>query len=140
MFNRYFLESEVRPAFVKEFISLWSGWLGAENVHKLDEVKEYEWARFNELLRSLAKDFVLEVANEQSQTLTKVNDIELVLSSYEESMNKSASAFTKLVVPALGCVISEDWDYTYIIWHQDNGAVQALAPYISAVGLKHFPD
>ena len=63
-----------------------------------------------------------------------------MLSTDEESMNKESSEFTKLVVPDLGCVISEEWDYTYIIWHKNNGAVDALAPYIKAVGLEHFHD
>jgi hypothetical protein len=40
----------------------------------------------------------------------------------------------------LGCVISEEWDYTYIIWHKNNGAVEALAPYIKASRLEHFHD
>ena len=140
MFSEYFEDWQVKPEYSKEFISLWNGWLGKENYHKLDEVREHEWARFNDLLRGLAKVFTLEVANLEMQSLTKVNDIESVLSSYEESMGKESSEFTKLVVPDLGCVISEEWDYTYIIWHINNGAVEALSPYIKAADLEHFHD
>ena len=140
MFSEYFEDWQVKREYSKEFISLWEGWLGEDNYHKLDEVTEGEWARFNELLRSLAKVFSLEVANCEKQSLTKVSDIESVLSGYEESMNKESSEFTKLVIPELGCVLSEEWDYTYIIWHKNNGAVEALAPYIKAASLEHFHD
>lgn len=140
MFSEYFEDWEVKPEYSKEFISLWGGWLGKENYHKLDEVTAREWARFNALLRSLAKAFPLEMANFEMQSLTKVNDIESVLSSYEESMGKGACEFTYLVIPDLRCVISEEWDYTYIIWHINNGAVDALSPYIKAADLQHFHD
>ncbi|MCF2913274.1 hypothetical protein [Halomonas sp. Cn5-12] len=140
MFREYFEYWEVRPEYSKEFISLWKGWLGKENYHKLDEVTENEWARFNELLRRLAEVFVLEVVNCEKQSLERVSDIESVLSTCEESMNKESSEFTTLVIPDLECVISEEWDYTYIIWHKNNGAVEALAPYIKAAGLEHFHD
>ncbi|WP_241902534.1 hypothetical protein, partial [Enterovibrio norvegicus] len=140
MFSEYFEDWEVKTEYSKEFVSLWSGWLGKENYHKLDEVTENEWSRFNDLLRRLAEDFSFEVVNCELQSLTEVRDINSVLSSYEESMNKDASKFTKLVIPELGCVISEEWDYTYIIWHKNNGAVEALTPYIKAASLESFHD
>jgi hypothetical protein len=40
--------------------------------------------------------------------------------------------------PELGCVVTEEWDYTYIIWHKNNGAVEKLAPFIKKAKLKHF--
>jgi hypothetical protein len=140
MFDEYFEGWEVKPEYSKEFVSLWKGWLGQEKCHKLDEVTEREWARLNDLLRRLAYDFSLETANCEKQTLSKVNDIESVLSSYEESLNKEESEFTKLVIPELKCVISEEWDYTYIILHKDNGAREALLPYIKAANLESFHD
>jgi hypothetical protein len=140
MFSDYFEDWEVKPGYSKEFVSLWKGWLGKDNYQKLDEVTESEWARFNELLRMLASDFSLEVANCEKQSLTKITDLGVVLSSYEESMNKESSEFTKLVIPSLGCVISEEWDYTYIIWHKNNSTVGALAPYIGAANLESFHD
>ena len=140
MFSEYFEEWEVKPEYSKEYVSLWSGWLGKENYHKLDEVTEEEWARFNNLLRGIFKDFVLEIVDCEKQSLTKVGDIESVLSNYEESMNKESSMFTKFVIPDLRCVITEEWDYTYIIWHKANSSVEALSPYIINSGLKHFHD
>jgi hypothetical protein len=140
MFSDYFEEWEVKPEYSKEFVSLWSGWLGAENYHKLDEVTENEWSRFNTLLRNIANDFELEVANFENQRLTKVVDVNSLLSTYKKSMSKDSSEFINIVVPTLECVITEEWDYTYIIWHKNNGAVEALSPYIKAAHLEHFHD
>ena len=140
MFSDYFEEWEVKPEYSKEFVSLWSGWLGAENYHKLDEVTEDEWSRFNNMLRNIANDFELEVANFEDESLIQIVDIESVLSTYEKSMSKKSSGFINVVVPSLGCVISEVWDYTYIIWHKNNGAVEALDSYIKAACLEHFRD
>lgn len=140
MFSKYFEGWEIKPGYTKEFVSLWPGWLGQENLHKLDEVTEDEWARFNEWVRSLAKDFTLELVDYKSQSTTGITDIENVLSDYKASMNKESSMFTTLVLPELGCVVSEAWDYTYIIWHVNNGAVEILSSYIEKSGLKHFHD
>ena len=138
MFNKYFEKWEVKPEFNKEFISLWSGWLGEENLHMLDDVTEEEWARFNNLVRTLSKDFVIKVVDCNKQSITAISDIESVLSNYKESMNKDSSLFIKLVLPELGCVLTEEWDYTYILWHKNNGAVKTLSPYINNSGLKQF--
>ena len=140
MFSTYFEEWEVKPEYKKEFVSLWSNWLGKENIHRLDEVTEDDWAHFNKWIKHLAQDFTIELVDCEKQSITRVADVESVLSSYEISMNKNSSLFTKLVLPELGCVISEEWDYTYIIWHKNNGAVEALSPYITKNGLKHFHD
>ena len=140
MFSDYFEEWEVKPEYSKEFISLWSGWLGKENYHKLDEVTENEWGRFNSFLKSISKKYSIEKVDFEAQSITKVDNIETLLSSYSESMNKDSSMFTNIVLPELECVISEEWDYTYIIWHKKNGAVEALSPLIESDGLKHFHD
>jgi hypothetical protein len=138
MFSTYFEEWDVRQEYKKELVSLWPNWLGEDNLHKLDEVTKDEWARFNKWITHLAQDFTIELVDCEKQSITKVADIESVLSSYEVSMNKDSSLFTKLVLPELGCVISEEWDYTYIIWYKDSGVVEALSPYITKNGLKHF--
>ncbi|MDN3685571.1 hypothetical protein QW180_26455 [Vibrio sinaloensis] len=57
MYHHCFEGWEVKPEFAKEFISLWSGWLGEENYHKLDEVTENEWQRFNKLIELIGKDY-----------------------------------------------------------------------------------
>ena len=140
MFSDYFEEWEVKPEYSKEFISLWSGWLGKENYHKLDEVTENEWDRFNSFLKSISEKYSIEKVDFEAQSITKVDNIETLLSSYSESMNKDSSMFTNIVLPELECVISEEWDYTYIIWHKKNGAVEALSPLLESDGLKHFHD
>lgn len=140
MFSKYFEEWNIKPDYSKEFVSLWSGWLGEENYYKLDEVTEKEWMRFNDWIRILAENFTIETVDCKNQSTSKVKDIESVLAGYEESMNKDSTLFTKLVIPELDCVISEEWDYTYIIWHKDNGAVEALTSSITKAGLKHFND
>ena len=54
MYDDYFTsDGEVRPEFRKEFVSIFSGWLGTANLHKLDEVTEEQWSRFNDLLKAL---------------------------------------------------------------------------------------
>ncbi len=53
-------------------------------------------------------------------------------------MNKDDSLFSRYVLPELDCVVTEEWDYTYIIWHKNNGAVEKLAPFITKAKLKHF--
>lgn len=55
-------------------------------------------------------------------------------------MKKDSSLFSKYIIPELECVITEEWDYTYIIWHKNNGAVEALIPYILDSKLLHFSD
>jgi len=55
-------------------------------------------------------------------------------------MEKHAGLFSQYVIPELECVITEEWDYTYILWHKDNGAIDALSSYISEANLYHFPD
>jgi hypothetical protein len=140
MFSNYFEDWDVKRGYRKEYVSLWAGWLGEENLYKLDEVNEAKWNRFNNMIRDIAEDFAVEVVDCRNQSITKVKNIESVLSNYEESMGKDPSFFTKLVLPELKCMISEEWDYTYIIWHTNNGAVEALSPYIRSAGLKHFHD
>lgn len=140
MFSEYFDGFEIKSEYSKEFISLWRGWLGKDECHKLSEVTVAEWDRFNNLLESISKNFILEAVDFEKQSLIKIKNIESVLSDYEESMEKTSSIFTRLVVPDLKCVISEEWDYTYIIWHKNNGAVEILAPYIKNSKLEHFRD
>ena len=95
MYNEYFKDWEVRPDFEKGFVSLWPFWLGKDNLHKLDEVPETEWRRFNNWISLVAEGFTIKVANCDSESTLdfKHND----LSSYEESMNKDGSLFSKFI-------------------------------------------
>jgi hypothetical protein len=55
-------------------------------------------------------------------------------------MQKDASLFSQFVIPALDCVITEEWDYTYILWHRDTRALEALKPLLSDANLHHFSN
>ncbi len=140
IYHNYIEEWEVKPEFKKEFISIFDGWLGKENYHKLDEVTESEWSRFNHFIRLLSENFELFLINFEVQSATKVDDINNVLTTYEEDKDKDASHFTNLIIPQLKCVLSEEWDYTYILWYKDKITVDALKSLISKARLYHFSD
>ena len=136
-FNDYW---EIKPEFSKEFVSLWSGWLGEESLYKLDDVTENELERFNTFIKLLSKNYLIELADCNTETTSKITNVENTLATYKQSKDKDATLFSKYILPELECVITEDWDYTYIIWHKENGAVKALLPYIKQAGLKHFNE
>jgi len=138
MFNQYFDAWEVKPRFKKEYISLWSGWLGKENLHLLDQVSEEEWSRFNSFISVVSQKFKLGIVNCNVGNVIFPTNINSCLSNYSNSMDKDASSFAKYIIPELECVITEEWDYTYIIWHKNNGAVDTLRPYILESKLKHY--
>ena len=138
MYCHYFQEWEVRPEFQKEFISLWSGWLGEANLHKLDQVTEAEWGRFNTLLALTFERYEVFIANPEEGILRKAMGASELTQAYSEAMAKDASTFTRLVIPELNCALTEDWDYTYILWHKGGSAIAALAPLIEQAQLHHF--
>jgi hypothetical protein len=139
MISDYFdNEWGVRDEFTKEFISIWSGWLGQENYHQLDEVTEHEWTRFNTLIKLLHHDYELFSINLESNTVEKIRSIDLFLATYHEDMNRTSTEFSRIIIPALNAILTEDWDYTYILWHRNNGAKEALAPLIKKAELFQF--
>ena len=140
MFSKYFEGSDVRPEFNKEFISLWPGWLGKVNLHKLDAVTEFDWSRFNSLLRLISKQYEIFSANFEKKELKKIQDIGLTLATYQESINKDCGKFSNYVIPELDCVLSEEWDYTYIIWYRNKELVEELKPIIKEAGLYSFRE
>lgn len=140
IYNVFFEHGEVRPVFRKEYISLWSGWLGKERHHLLDKVSEEEWLRFNQMLLVAFKAFRMGVVNHAAETVEFPEQLEPLLSDHSESMRKDASRFSQFVIPALDCVITEDWDYTYILWHRDTEALKAIKPLLSEAKLQHFSD
>jgi len=139
MYHSYFEDWEVKEEFTKEFVSLWDGWLGEER-YKLDLVTENDWNRFNELIKLISENYEIKLVNCNNEKLLDIKNIHDTLSNYEESMSKNDSLFSKYVLPELNCVITEEWDYTYIIWHKNNGAIEALSPLIEKAQLKHFVD
>lgn len=138
MYDQYFHDRTVRPEFQKEFISLWKGWLGPENLHKLDRVKESEWERFNHFLALVFERYKLFIANPKQHSCKKVIYVNELMQTYEEAMTKDSSQFTRLLIPELSCVLTEDWDFTYILWHKNRVVVDALAPLIERAELHHF--
>jgi hypothetical protein len=138
MIEDYFLDYEVRPEFNKQFISLWPGWLGTENMHKLDEVTETEWSRFNQLILEIADEFKVGVVDLKTAEVSFLTDIEQALKPYAESMNSSSRDFGRYILPDLDCLLTDEWDYTYILWHKNNGALEKIEPLIKRCELKHF--
>lgn len=140
MISSYFEEWEVKPEFEKEFISIFNGWLGKENMHKLNEVKEKEWYKFNELVHEIYKKYKINIVDLNENKYKTAKNTNEITETYTVSMNKDASQFTKLIIPELECILTEEWDYTYILWHKNNGAKEAIAPLITKVGLFSFND
>lgn len=140
IYEVFFEHGEVRPDFKKEYISLWPGWLGKERLHLLDEVSEDEWLRFNRMLLAAFGAFRMGVVDHSHETVNFPPRPEPLLSDHQGSMEKDASQFSQFVIPALECVITEEWDYTYILWHRDIGALEAIKPLLSGARLQHFSD
>lgn len=126
--------------FKPEFVSLWTGWLGKQNLHKLDEVTPNEWEKFNNLIRQLSQRYTLLAISHKTKQVIKVTDIESCLSTYEQAMNKDPGQFSAFIILELSCAISESWDHTYIIWHRGKGEAHSLSPLIKACDLEHFSE
>lgn len=140
MYDDYFLEYEPRTKFKKEFVSLWDGWLGDKNYSKLDEVTEAEWAKFNSFILLISEKHRVGVANFEMKSIEFPLNISETFSDYEGSMSKSSSEFSTYIIPDLNCMISEEWDYTYIIWHQSSNSLKTIIPLVQASGLYNFSD
>lgn len=114
--------------------------MGKERLHLLDEVSDAEWLRFNRWLLAAFQAFGMGVVNRKAETIDFPPRLEPLLSAHAEAMQKEASQFSQFVIPALDCLITEEWDYTYILWHRDKRAVEALAPLLSDANLHHFSE
>lgn len=140
MYSKYLEDGEIKPEYLKTFISIFDGWLGESNLHKLDEVTVNDWSKFSYLIRKIAQAYEVQKVDFETESFIPVNDAEGLLSSYEESMNKDSSDFTRLFIPSLDCIITEDWDCTYILWCSNPESVQKLKPLIEEAGLYSFRD
>ncbi len=140
MYEKYFDGWDVRNEFHREFVSIFNGWLGASNLHKLDDVKESDWDKFNDLIQCIFKKYNLQVINCEEKSCIPVKSVNSILQTHADSQEKDSSQFIRLLIPELDCLITEDWDYTFIIWYKNIGAVEALAPLIKSVGLYSFHD
>jgi hypothetical protein len=138
IYDAFFEDGEVRPDFRKEFISLWPGWLGIERLHLLDEVGVDEWLRFNRMLLLAFENFRMGIVDHAVGSVEFPARLEPFLSDYQESRQKGADQFSQFVIPALDCVITEEWDYTYILWYREPRALEAVKPLLSEAKLQHF--
>jgi hypothetical protein len=140
MISEYFDDWEVKDEFSQEFISLWEGWLGRDNFHKLDEVTELEWKGFNLLIKFMHTKFEMYAVDIEKENIYKLIDLNSYLPSYTEDMDRGEINFTTIIIPSLNAVLAETWDYTYILYHKDNGAVEELKPLIKKSNLFNFSD
>lgn len=140
MIDQYFKDYCVKEEFSKEFITLWNGWLGKKNLHKLNEVTQAEWQRFNDLLLELFNRYELFSVNINENICSKVKNPEEIIDSYKVSLNKPYTQFTKIIIPELDAVYSEEWDYTWILWYKNKRALEAFEPLIRKCKLYNFSD
>ncbi|NNE58500.1 MAG: hypothetical protein HKN36_10360 [Hellea sp.] len=140
MYKNYFIKNEPQPEFKKEFISLWDGWLGKKNLDKLDEVSEAEWSKFNTMILAISSKYKVGKVDFETQTIEFPTIISETFSDYETSMNKESSEFSSYIIPELECMISEEWDYTYIIWYKNSSSLKLITPFARASGLYNFSD
>ena len=45
MYDTYFLGCSIKEGFDAEFISIFDGWVGQDNLDQLDTVTDLEWSR-----------------------------------------------------------------------------------------------
>jgi hypothetical protein len=140
IYDHFFENGEVRPEFSKEYISLWPEWLGKERLHLLDEVTEDEWLRFNGMLLATHAAFRTGVVHHGAENVEFPALLGPLLGDYQTHLQKDWSNFLQLVIPELDCVLTEEWDYTYILWHRNSGALEAIKPLLDEAKLKHFSD
>jgi hypothetical protein len=140
VYEHFFEHGEVRPDFSKEYISLWSGWLGKERLHLLDEVTEDKWLRFNQMLLAAFGNFRMGMVNHAAEAVDFPAQLEPFLDCYDKYSQKDGSRFLQFAIPELDCLLTEDWDFTYILWHRNAGALEAIEPLLTEAGLRHFSD
>jgi len=140
MYEKYFIDGDVKPEFRTEYISLWPHWLGKENCHLRDKVTEFEWKRFNSFIEAVSNKFKVGLIDISEEAVNFPSKITSTFSDFHDSQNQDASLFSKYLLPELGCLITEEFDFTYILWHRNNGALEALRPLIIAAELQHFSD
>ena len=103
-------------------------------------VTENDWRKFNDFIQSISNIFKIGLIDHEKKSIFYPSEIESTFSSYASSMNKDASLFSSYVLPELDCLITEDWDYTYIMRYKNHRMVEALSPHILKSGLQHFSD
>ncbi|MEM5518618.1 hypothetical protein WNY37_16795 [Henriciella sp. AS95] len=122
-------------------MSLWDGWLGKERYHLLDEVTRDDDAKFAAFWRAVASEFdayTVDLDRNSLDLIAPSNDL-LTIEIISDG-SRTANEFIKLIIPSLDCMITEEWDYTLIIWHRTQPAPARLLELVEQAGLKYFLD
>ena len=138
MIEKYFDDYQVKVKYKKRFISLFNGWLGEENLKKLDLVTKTDWQKFNILLELLDQEFNLYKVNLAKNECKKILHISSVFGVFNE--DKSSDEFIQIIIPKLDIVLTEEWDYTYIIWYKEKDSLSIMQKYVQEAGLYSFED
>src|SRR3546814_19095082 len=70
------------------------------------------------MLLAAFEHFRMGMVNHVAETVESPAQLEPLLNAYGEYMQKDASRFFQFAIPELDCLITEDWDFTYILWHR----------------------
>jgi hypothetical protein len=138
MFDEYFEDWEVKQDFMREYISLWPGWLGVKKLHLLDEVNESEWSRFDSFVLDISKKYAVGIADCNAKIVIFPENIATTFCNFSQSQEKTSAEFSNYIIPELNAMMTEEWDYTYIFWYKDSAVVKTLSPFISDSKLHHF--
>lgn len=92
------------------------------------------------MLLAAFETFRMGVVNRAAETVEFPAKLDPLLDDYQASMHKDGSQFSQFVIPDLDCVLTEEWDYTYILWHRNKEALEAITPLLAETNLKHFAD
>ncbi|MEQ9314598.1 MAG: hypothetical protein RLN72_02035 [Henriciella sp.] len=137
----YFKDFEPLPHFEKTYVSLWDGWLGPERSHLLDDVTREDELKLVDFYWSLATRFEVFRIDLKVGTVARFGGPDRrSLAADVINGSRTHAQFFKLIVPALDCLVTEEWDYTAIIWHRSETAPAQLLDMVESAGLKHFTD
>ena len=109
-----------------------------DEIEKLDQVTIKSWKKFNRLVVILNSAFDLFTTDDRVRKLVPISNIHLHLSGYRDDQKKSSSDFSIFVIPELGVILEEHWDYTWLLQYRDQSSLERMASHIKAAGLYHF--
>lgn len=92
--------------------------------------KRTYWETFNQLVRLLHSEYEMFAVNLERESINKLEDIDKYSPTYEEDMDRGQMNFSTINIPSLNAVLEETWDFTYILYHENNGTVETLKPLI----------
>jgi len=92
------------------------------------------------MLLAASGAFRMGVVNHAAEAVEFPAQLQPLLDNYQAYLEKDGSQFFQFVIPALDCVITEEWDYAFILWHRGSEALEAIKPLLVEAKLKHFSD